>query len=47
MLQLQDVKEQWHSLGSDEALLVLDSGRSGLTETEARAGLFQCGTAGH
>ncbi len=35
--------EHWHNLGTDEALLALDSRRSGLTATEARARLLQYG----
>ena len=35
--------EQWHNLGTDEALLALDSRRSGLTVTETRARLLQYG----
>jgi len=37
------MKEQWHSLKSDDALLALNSKRSGLTEAEAKARLLQYG----
>jgi len=37
------VKEQWHNLSPDEALLVLNSKHSGLTETEAQAQLVRYG----
>jgi len=37
------MKEQWHSLSSDEALLAFNSRRSGLTETDAKARLLQYG----
>jgi len=40
---VRDVREQWHNISSDEALLALDSKRSGLTETEAKARLLQYG----
>jgi len=35
--------QQWHNLGSDEALLALDSRRSGLSDTETKARLLQYG----
>jgi len=35
--------EKWHNISSDEALMVLDSKRSGLTETEAKVRLVQYG----
>lgn len=37
------MKEPWHNLSPDEALLALNSRRSGLTETEAKARLLQYG----
>ncbi len=37
------MEEQWYNLGSDEALLALNSRRSGLTEAEAEARLLQYG----
>ena len=37
------MKEQWHNLSPDEALLALDSRHSGLTETGAQARLVQYG----
>jgi Ca2+-transporting ATPase len=38
------MREQWHSLRSDEVLLALNSGRSGLTEAEAGTRLLQYGS---
>jgi Ca2+-transporting ATPase len=37
------MKEHWHNLSSDEALLALNSRRSGLTDNEARERLLQYG----
>ena len=37
------MKEQWHSLRSDEVLAALNSGRSGLTEAEAKCRLAEFG----
>jgi len=37
------MKETWHNLSPDEALRVLNSQRSGLSETEAKARLLQYG----
>src|SRR4030042_6557410 len=37
------MEQQWHSLQSDEALLVLGSRHSGLSEAEAEARLLQYG----